>query len=165
MCRTPPTTPPTDDSVKLQSQTEWTSSTNPLMWTLWCWRLWSEVSQVRKEAGTVRLRSPREHGMKGHRNKDNFILFLLWWMRMITDDAMDVHFSLRLFDRPADHTYCHNYPCVNRPGNCGTWCWSSNYSNALKGSVTLKYGQSHWKLYKHEKLNEQNLPSSKVVHL
>ena len=39
---------------------------------------------------------------------------------MITDDAIDVHFGLRLFDRAADHTYCHNYTSVNRPGNCGT---------------------------------------------
>ena len=34
--------------------------------------------QVREDAGTVRLRSPWEHGMKGHRNEENFILFLLW---------------------------------------------------------------------------------------
>ena len=33
-------------------------------------------------------------------------------MRMITDDAMEVHFSLRLLDRAADHAYCHNYPGV-----------------------------------------------------
>ena len=33
---------------------------------------------------------------------------------MITDDAMEVHFSLRLLDRAADHAYCHNYPVVNQ---------------------------------------------------
>ena len=35
-------------------------------------------------------------------------------MRMITDDAMEVHFGLRLLDRAADHAYCHNYPGVNQ---------------------------------------------------
>ena len=32
-----------------------------------------------------------------------------WSMRrkMITDDAMEVHFGFRLFDRAADHAYCH----------------------------------------------------------
>ena len=33
---------------------------------------------------------------------------------MITDDAMEVHFGLRLLDRAADHAYCHNYPGVNQ---------------------------------------------------
>ena len=38
-------------------------------------------------------------------------------MKMITDDAMKVHFGLRLPDRAADHAYCHNYPGVNQgPG-------------------------------------------------
>ena len=34
---------------------------------------------------------------------------------MITDDAMEVHFGLRLLDRAADHAHCHNYPGV-KPG-------------------------------------------------
>ena len=33
---------------------------------------------------------------------------------MITDDAVEVHFGLRLLDRAADHAYCHNYPGVNQ---------------------------------------------------
>ena len=33
-------------------------------------------------------------------------------MRMITDDAMKVHFGLRLLDRAAAHAYCHNYSGV-----------------------------------------------------
>ena len=33
---------------------------------------------------------------------------------MITDDAMEVHFGLRLLDKAADHAYCHNYPCVSQ---------------------------------------------------
>ena len=32
---------------------------------------------------------------------------------MITDDATEVHFGLRLLDRAADHGYCQNYPGVN----------------------------------------------------
>lgn len=35
-------------------------------------------------------------------------------MRMIVDDAMDVHISVRLIDRARDHTYCHNYAAVNK---------------------------------------------------
>ena len=46
---------------------------------------------------------------------------------MITDDAMKVHFGLRLLDRAADHTYCHNYPGVNQArGLRHLQCWSSN---------------------------------------
>ena len=33
---------------------------------------------------------------------------------MITDDAMEVHFSLRLLDRATDHAHCHYYPGVNQ---------------------------------------------------
>ena len=46
---------------------------------------------------------------------------------MITDDAMKVHFGLRLLDRTADHVYCHNYPGVNQAREL--WhlrCWSNN---------------------------------------
>ena len=32
---------------------------------------------------------------------------------MIDKDVKEVHFGLRLLDRSADHTYCHNYPGVN----------------------------------------------------
>ena len=31
---------------------------------------------------------------------------------MITDDAMEVHFGLRLLDRVADHAYCQHYPDI-----------------------------------------------------
>ena len=54
---------------------------------------------------------------------------------MITDDAMEVHFGLRLLDRAADHAYCHNYPGVNQTRELRhLQCWSSNYSNTLKDS-------------------------------
>ena len=43
---------------------------------------------------------------------------------MITDDAMKVHFGLRLLDRAAAHAYCHNYPGVNQARELQ--CWSSN---------------------------------------
>ena len=33
---------------------------------------------------------------------------------MISDDAMKVHFGLRLLDRAAYHAYCHNYSGVNQ---------------------------------------------------
>ena len=46
---------------------------------------------------------------------------------MITDDAMKVHFGLRLLDRAADHDYCHNYPGVDQAWELWhLWCWSSN---------------------------------------
>ena len=41
-------------------------------------------------------------------------------MIMTIDKTMRVHFGLRLLDRAADQVYCHNFPGVNRPGNCGT---------------------------------------------
>ena len=74
---------------------------------------------------------------------------------MITDDAIDVHFGLRLFDRAADHTYCHNYTSVNRPGNCGTcgvgqvirampskavWPW--NMVKATESCINMKSAMS-----------------------
>ena len=46
-------------------------------------------------------------------------------MRKITDDAMEVHFDLRLLDRAADHAYCHNYPGVNQAQELQhLQCWS-----------------------------------------
>ena len=41
-------------------------------------------------------------------------------MMMTTDNTKRVYFGLRLLDRAADQAYCHNFPGVNRPGNCGT---------------------------------------------
>ena len=52
---------------------------------------------------------------------------------MITDDAMKVHFGLRLPDRAADNAHCCNYPGVNQAWEL--WhlqCWSSNQNNTLK---------------------------------
>ena len=66
-----------------------------------------------------------------------YFLFMQWLMRMrmITDDAMEVHFGLRLLDRAADHAYCHNYPGVNQARELRhLQCWSSNQSNTLKGA-------------------------------
>ena len=57
------------------------------------------------------------------------ILFMQWSMRMrvITDDTMKVHFSLRLLDRATDHAYCHKYPGVNQVRELRhLQCWSSN---------------------------------------
>ena len=59
--------------------------------------------------------------------KLRLFLFMQWLMRMITDDAMKIHFGLRLLDRAADHTYCHNYPGVNQARELRhLQCWSSN---------------------------------------
>ena len=33
---------------------------------------------------------------------------------MVNDDAMEIHFGLRLLDRATDHTYFHNHPGVNQ---------------------------------------------------
>ena len=65
-------------------------------------------------------------------------------MRMITDlfydlIAMKVPFGLRLLDRAADHTYCHNCSGVNQARELRhLQCWSSNYSNTLK-DVSVKW--------------------------
>ena len=46
---------------------------------------------------------------------------------MITDDATEVHFGLRLLDRAADHAYCHSYPGVNQAWELRHLrCWSYN---------------------------------------
>ena len=46
---------------------------------------------------------------------------------MITDDAMKVHFGLRLPDRAADHAYCHSYPGVSQARELRhLQCWSSH---------------------------------------
>ena len=39
---------------------------------------------------------------------------------MITDDAMEVHFGLRILDRGTDHATVIITPVLTRPGNCGT---------------------------------------------
>ena len=72
--------------AKLWSQTKWTShpesrpplcpSTNPPMWTLSHWGLWSELSQAREEGGTPRLRPPCEQGMKGYRRSWDLIILI-----------------------------------------------------------------------------------------
>ena len=74
-------------------------------WTFWC--------EAKMEAGTPRLRSPREYGMKSYRSWD-FFMQRSMRMRVITDDAMEVHFGLRLLDRAAGHASCHNYHGVNQ---------------------------------------------------
>ena len=59
----------------------------------------------------------------------SFLLFMQpsMRMRMITDDAMEVHFGLGLLDRAADHAYCHNYPGVNQARELRhLQCWSNN---------------------------------------
>ena len=61
-----------------------------------------------------------------HEGLQKLRLFMQCSLR-ITDDAMEVHFGLRLLDRAADHTSCHNYPGVNQAQEL--WhllCWSSN---------------------------------------
>ena len=59
--------------------------------------------------------------MKGYRscvlkcfNYSLLLFFIYFLMKMITDEAVEVYFGLRLLDRAADHACCHNYPGVNR---------------------------------------------------
>ena len=48
-------------------------------------------------------------------------------MKMVTEDASEFFFRLRLFDRAADHADCHNYPDVNQAGKLRhLQCWSVN---------------------------------------
>ena len=57
-------------------------------------------------------------------------------MRLITDDAVEVHFGLRLLDGAADPAHCHNYPGVNQAWELQhLQCWSGNYSNTLKRCI------------------------------
>ena len=112
--------------AKSRNQTEWAHphpppenrpplrlSTNPPMWTLWRWRFWLDLPQTTEEAGKPRLRPPRQHATKGYRSW-GFSLFYLYFyfiyawsmrMKMITDDALEVHSGLRLLDRATDHAH------------------------------------------------------------
>ena len=77
---------------------------------LWCWRLWTELFQARKQAAMPRLRSAQLHGVSGHRKCDKFWLHSIFshrkcesftmqqWMMMMmmmmtTDDPMKVRFT------------------------------------------------------------------------
>ena len=70
--------------VKLQSQTEWAffppESRLRLPWhpsTIWdslMLRALIRTASGKNEAGTLRLRSPQEHGMKGYRNCDFYAM-------------------------------------------------------------------------------------------
>ena len=109
-------TPLTTILAKSLSQTEWasppvsrlpvTTSLHQSSCGLCCRGLWPELPQARKEARTSRLRSPWERGKKATEAEP----FLMQWsmrMRMTTDDALEVHFGLRLlWDRAADQAYC-----------------------------------------------------------
>ena len=116
--------------AKSWSQIEWASPpqrpgipNNPPMWTL---RDLIELPQAREEGGTPRLRPPQRHGMMGY--IFNFLIYAVpMRTTMITDDAMAVHFNLRLLNRAADHAYCQNYPGVNQVRELRhLQCWSSN---------------------------------------
>ena len=78
---------------------------------LWCWRLWTELFQARKQAAMPRLRSAQLHGMSGHRKCDKLWLhsifshrkcesftmqqWMMMMMMMTTDDPMKVRFTSR----------------------------------------------------------------------
>ena len=50
------------------------------------------------------LRSPQRQSLKAHRSRRflKIIITQLWMMMMTSDDAMDVHFDLRLLDKAAE---------------------------------------------------------------
>ena len=67
--------------------------------------------------------SSQEHGMKA--TEAEMILF--FYAMIDNDDVMDVHFSLKLLDRAADHTYCHNHLSINQSQELRhLYWWSSN---------------------------------------
>lgn len=47
-----------------------------------------------------------------------------WWlmMRKIADDALKIHFGLRLINRDKDHAYCYLLQVSIRSRNYNTWC-------------------------------------------
>ena len=65
-------------------------------------------------------------------------------MRMISDDAMEVHFSLRLCEKvAADHACCHNWPGVNGARNCGSCSVGQAVRAALSGT-SVKWMKLSW---------------------
>ena len=102
-------------------------------------QVWMKRSNLIKTTAHVQvwmkrsnLIKPTAHVQVWMKRSNFFLSFfkLMQWsmrMRMITDDAMEVHFGLRLLDRAADHAYCHNYPGVNQTRELRhLQCWSSN---------------------------------------
>ena len=88
--------------------------TNPPVWTLTLRALIITASGQGERRNTETEATTRAWH-EGLRFFYFFICYLLYFLlcRMsmrITDDAMEVHFSLRLFDRATDHAYCHNHP-------------------------------------------------------
>ena len=78
-----------------------------------------------------------------------FNLFMQWLMRMITDDAMELHFSLRLLDRVTDHACCHIIiPASTRPGNCSTCSVGQEQHSKThpwsEWSTAVWFQPSHW---------------------
>ena len=77
-------------------------------------------------------------GKGGGRNTENEATTRVWheglqklrlfiFIYAVIDDAMKIHFGLRLLDRAAAHAYCHNYPGVNQARELRLLqCWSSN---------------------------------------
>ena len=70
---------------------------------------------------------------------------------MIADDAMEVHFRLKLLDRVTDHVSCHNYPGVNQARECGTCSVGQVIrstllkTHSLSGrSSAVRFQPSHW---------------------
>ena len=124
--------------VLLRSQTEWVSppesrppprpSTNPRTWTLML-RALIRTAPGKGGGRNTETEATMRAWHVGLQKLRLYFLFMQWSMRMwmITDDAMEVHFGLRLLDRAADHASCHNYPRVNQAWEL--WhlqCWSNN---------------------------------------
>ena len=71
-----------------------------------------ELPQVRKNTGTLSL---RYHENRVSRAKEaETILTMRCWMRMVSCDATQNLFGLRLLDKATVHAYCHNDPRVDQ---------------------------------------------------
>ena len=89
------------NSIESRSLLVLCPSTNPLVDS---WRLWPELPKARKEAGTPRQVTTRAGHENGATEAEIFLDFFLvqLYMKIVHDDAVEVHFGLRLLDRAAD---------------------------------------------------------------
>ena len=148
--------------AKSRSQTEWAHphpppenrpplhlSTNAPMWTLWRWGFWSDLRQTTEEAGTPRLRPPRQHAMMGYRSWGFSLFFYLCFIYVVIDDDEDDNWwrygGPFWFDvtwqghRPRSLTI-KIIPVLTRLGNCGT----CNVGQVIRATLSKTHPWSGW---------------------
>ena len=131
--------------AKLYNQTDWASSPDSRLPPCPSSILRCVLPQAWKEAGTLKLRSPQEHGRKGH------IRHFCLLYNEDEDDNWWCYFGLRLLDCTQTVLTVIFILVLTRPGNCST-CSVGQVYRATPSKTHLKSGwssavwsqPSHW---------------------